>query len=233
MPDFIFAVRDPLAATLAGVDLPGLSGRSGRTPEMFTSGQVPQARLDDIVRRVLFALFDSGVFDDPAGRRRPTSRRPRTATSRRASRRTARSCSRTTAARCRWPARASARSIAVIGPSGADATFISGGSSGVAPAGAGPAEVTPLAGIRARAADAGVRVDAAQGSLGDAPLPALVPSAVLTPASGTGPGLLGEYWSNGDSDGAPVLTRVDPTVDLAGARPRASGRCGRRAGPAR
>ena len=34
---------------------------------MFTSGQVPQARLDDIVRRLLFALFDSGVFDDPVG----------------------------------------------------------------------------------------------------------------------------------------------------------------------
>jgi beta-glucosidase len=67
VPDFIFAVRYPLAATLAGVDVPGLSGPSGRTAEMFTSGQVPQARLDDIVRRLLFALFDSGVFDDPVG----------------------------------------------------------------------------------------------------------------------------------------------------------------------
>src|SRR4051794_3911084 len=67
VPDFIFAVRDPLAATLAGVDVPGLAGASGRTAEMFTSGQVPQARLDDIVRRLLFALFDSGVFDDPVG----------------------------------------------------------------------------------------------------------------------------------------------------------------------
>src|SRR3954454_11453491 len=50
VPDFIFAVRDPLGATLAGVDVPGLAGASGRTAEMFTSGQVPQARLDDIVR---------------------------------------------------------------------------------------------------------------------------------------------------------------------------------------
>jgi beta-glucosidase len=74
--------------------------------------------------------------------------------------------------------------------------------------------VTPLAGIRARAARAGVSVTAAQGSVGDAPLPVLVPSSVLSPASGTGPGLLGEYWSNGDLDGAPALTRVDPTIDL-------------------
>ena len=66
-PDFIFAVKDPLAATLAGLDVPALGGPGGRTAAMFTSGQVPPARLDDIVRRTLFAMFDSGVFDDPLG----------------------------------------------------------------------------------------------------------------------------------------------------------------------
>src|SRR3954447_2101412 len=83
---------------------------------------------------------------------------------------------------------------------------------------AGPAAVvTPLDGIRTRAARAGASVTAAQGSLGDAPLPALVPSSVLSPASGTGPGLLGEDFSNGDLARTPALTRVDPTVDLNGA----------------
>ena len=66
-PDFIFAVKDPLAATLAGLDVPALGGPGGRTAAMFTSGQVPAARLDDIVRRTLFAMFDSGAFDDPLG----------------------------------------------------------------------------------------------------------------------------------------------------------------------
>ena len=66
-PDFIFAVKDPLAATLAGLDVPALGGAGGRTADMFTSGQVPAARLDDIVRRTLFAMFDSGAFDDPLG----------------------------------------------------------------------------------------------------------------------------------------------------------------------
>ena len=66
-PDFIFAVKDPLAATLAGLDVPALGGAGGRTAAMFTSGQVPAARLDDIVRRILFAMFDSGAFDDPLG----------------------------------------------------------------------------------------------------------------------------------------------------------------------
>ena len=74
----------------------------GRTAEMFTSGQVPQARLDDIVRRMLFAMFDSGVFDDPLGRAAADvqhARAPRR--SPRACPRPGWSCSRTTAARCR------------------------------------------------------------------------------------------------------------------------------------
>ena len=41
-PDFIFAVKDPLAATLAGLDVPALGGAGGRTAAMFTSGQVPR-----------------------------------------------------------------------------------------------------------------------------------------------------------------------------------------------
>ena len=65
VPDFGLAVRDPLAATLAGVDVPALGGAGGRTAEMFTSGQVPPERLDDIVRRTLYGLIDSGAFDDP------------------------------------------------------------------------------------------------------------------------------------------------------------------------
>ena len=68
VPDFAFAVRDGLAAANAGVDFPALPGdfTGGlRTREMFTSGQIPAARLDDMVRRILFAMFDSGVYDDP------------------------------------------------------------------------------------------------------------------------------------------------------------------------
>ena len=219
VPDFIFAVRDVLGATLAGVDLPGLAGASGRTAEMFTSGQVPAARLDDIVRRILFAMFDSGAFDDPVG---PAAANVSTPEHRDLAARVSedgmvllKNDHRALPLGERPP-----HSIAVIGPSGDDAIYITGGSAGVPPA-AGTA-ITPLAGIAARAG-AGVRIDAAQGSLGDAPLPALVPGSVLTPSSGDGPGLLGTYWSNGDFEGAPALTRVDPTVDLAAAPPAVGG----------
>jgi beta-glucosidase len=98
------------------------------------------------------------------------------------------------------------RSMAVIGPAGSDAVLVSGGSSGVTPT-PGTA-VSPLAGIAARAG-AGVKLNVAQGSLGDVPLPTIV--------HGDAPGFQAAYWNNAEFDGAPALTRVDPTVDLAAA----------------
>jgi beta-glucosidase len=103
-------------------------------------------------------------------------------------------------------------SIALIGPAGDDAVFVTGGSAGI-PLAAGQA-VTPRAGITARAAADGVHVTSVQGSAGDVASPVLVPAAALTPSSGTGHGLLGTYWNNGHFSGTPVLTRVDPTVNL-------------------
>ncbi len=204
-PDFIFAVKDPLAATLAGLDLPALGGDGGRKAEMFTSGQVPPARLDDLVRRTLFAMFDSGAFDDPLG---PAA--ANVSTPEHAALATRVSTDGMVLLRNEHHAlplsERPPRSIAVIGPSGADAVYVTGGSAGVAP---DPARtVTPLAGIEARAGS-GVAVTAAQGSLGDVPLSAIV--------HGDGSGFQATYWSNGDFDGAPALTRADPTIDLTAA----------------
>ncbi len=217
VPDFLFAVRDPLAATLAGMDMPALPGFAGntRTAAMFTSGQVPPARLDDIVRRVLFALFDSGAFDNPLPS--PASN-VSTAAHQELATQVAQSgmvlLKNDDRALPLEPRRRGLRSLAVIGPSGEDAKFINGGSAAV-PFIPG-SETTPLAGITARAGSA-LQITSAQGSLGDAPLPTLVPSSVLAPSSGTGSGLSASYWSNGDFSGTPALTRVDPTVDLSGA----------------
>ena len=214
VPDFGFAVRDPLAAALAGVDLAALPGApSGLTAAMFTSGQIPASRLDDMDRRILFAIFDSGVFDNPL----PT---PSTEVSTPAHQQVATQVAEAGTVLLKNDDRALPlchrdRSIALIGPTGDDAVFVTGGSAGV-PLAPGQA-ITPLAGITARAASAGVNVTAVQGSAGDVASPTLVPGSVLTPSSGTGPGLLGTYWSNGDFSGAPVLTRVDPTVDLSAA----------------
>src|SRR5215469_7167978 len=215
VPDFGFAVRDPVAAALAGVDLPALPGNApGLTAADFTSGKIPAARLDDIDRRILYAIFASGVFDHPL------PAKPATEVSTPQHRQVAARVAEAGTVLLKndhqvLPLSNSVRSVAVIGPSGDDAVFVTGGSAGV-PLAAGQA-VTPLAGITARAAAAGVQVTSAQGSAGDVAAPALVPSSALTPSSGAGPGLLGTYWSNGDFSGTPVLTRVDPTVDLSGA----------------
>ena len=64
-PDFKHAVRDPVAAANAGLDLPGLGVTEGRTAEDFTSGRIPAERLDEIVRRTLFAIFDAGLDEHP------------------------------------------------------------------------------------------------------------------------------------------------------------------------
>jgi beta-glucosidase len=205
-PDFLFAVKDPLRATLAGLDVPALGGPGGRTAAMFTSGQVPAARLDDIVRRTLFAMFDSGAFDHPLGPARDDVSTP-------AHRDVATRVSTSGMVLLKNDRHAlplsdrAPRSLAVIGPSGTDAIYTTGGSAGVP---VDPARaVTPLAGIAARAG--GMAVTASQGSLGDVPLPDSVPSSAL------GGGLRATYWNNGDFQGAPALTRTEPTLDLSAA----------------
>jgi beta-glucosidase len=211
VPDFGFAVRDPVAAALAGVDLPTLPGNApGLTAADFTSGKIPAARLDDIDRRILYAIFASGVFDHPL------PARPATEVSTPQHRRVAADVAEAGTVLLKndhvLPLAKSVRSVAVIGPSGDDAVFVTGGSAGV-PLAAGQA-VTPLAGITARAASAGVKVTSAQGSAGDVASPTLVPSSALAPGTGSGSGLTGTYWNNGDFSGSPVLIRVDPGVDL-------------------
>jgi beta-glucosidase len=203
VPDFGFAVRDPLDATLAGVDLPALGGSGGRTADMFTSGQVPAPRLDDIVRRTLYAMFDSGVFDDPVGPAADNVSTPEhTALATRVST-DGMVLLKNDHGALPLGAGRELRSIAVIGPSGADATYVTGGSAGVP---TDPARtVTPLAGITARAGSA-IDVTSAQGSLGDVPLPTIAP--------GDAPGFQATYWNNGDRDGAPALTRTEPAIDL-------------------
>ncbi len=218
VPDFAFAVRDGLAAANAGVDFPALPGdfTGGlRTRDMFTSGQISAARLDDMVRRILFAMFDSGVFDDPL------TGPPADVVSTPEHKALATKISEAGMVLLKNDDHAlplstrHLRSLAVIGPSGDDAIYITGGSAAV-PITAGPA-ITPLAGITARAT--GVKINAAQGSVGDMPLPTTVPTDVLAPPSGGGHGLSASYWSNGDRQGAPTRTQVDPTVDVGASPP--------------
>ncbi len=57
-PDFKFAVRDPGAALVAGMDIPGLDGAAGRTAEQLLAD--PE-RLDDVVLHILAAAEFVGL----------------------------------------------------------------------------------------------------------------------------------------------------------------------------
>ncbi|HEV3389179.1 MAG TPA: glycoside hydrolase family 3 C-terminal domain-containing protein [Solirubrobacteraceae bacterium] len=220
VPDFGFAVRDPLAAANAGVDLPALPTNgmtsSGLTAADFTSGQISAARLADMDRRILFAIFDSGLFDNPL----PAT--PSTEVSTPHHQQVATQVAEAGTVLLKnddsvLPLTNRDRRIALIGPTGNDAVFVTGGSASV-PIAPGEA-ITPLAGITSRAAQTGASVNAVQGSAGDAASTELVPSSVLTPSGGTGPGLLGQYWNNGTFTGAPAVTQVDPAVNVGGSAP--------------
>ncbi|HET6871248.1 MAG TPA: glycoside hydrolase family 3 C-terminal domain-containing protein [Solirubrobacteraceae bacterium] len=207
VPDFGFAVRNPTAAAQAGVDLGQLAGAPPQTPD-FT--QITPTRLDDMARRILYAMFDSGVFDNPL----PTT--PATEVSTPQHQQVATQVAEAGTVLLKndhdaLPISRHTHSIALIGPTGNDAVFVTGGSAGV-PLAPGQA-ITPAAGITSRAAQAGIQVTTVQGSNGDLASPNLVDASALTPSSGTGPGLLGQYWTNGTFSGTPAVTEVDPQVN--------------------
>ena len=70
-PDFMFAVRDDLAAANAGLDVAALDGPGNRTADDFASGRIPQDRLDDMVRRILYGMVAGGLVDEPLAERPP------------------------------------------------------------------------------------------------------------------------------------------------------------------
>ncbi len=204
-PDALVAVRDTRAAIDAGTDNFQLGG-AGLPPEQVLA-QVPDDRLDDMVRRILTAMFSVGLFDHPnTGDRGAVVSTP------------AHQMLATEVAEAgtvllkndaaALPIGADVRSIAVIGyDAGPGTQTIEGGSAAVV---GGPV-VTPLTAITARAGQA-VTVTHADGTRGVVPLP-IVPAEVLTPTSGPGNGLLGTYYATMDLSGSPVGSFVSSTID--------------------
>ena len=194
-PDFKHAVRDPVAAARAGLDIPGLEGAAGRTAEDFRSGRIPPERLDDIAGRILFAMFDAGLAEHPL----PEDTAAPVATPEHAELATRVAVAGTVVLRNDGALPLDGvRSLAVIGPAGLDAAYVIGGSAGVR---LEPERVvTPLAGIVARAGDA-VRVEHAQGSAGDVPLPPAPLADVRA-----------EFWHGPEPAGPPARTEAAETV---------------------
>jgi beta-glucosidase len=204
-PDFIFAVRDPEAALRAGLDVPGLDGSAGRTADMVRAAGVDLR--DVIVRRVVRALVGVGLVDHPLPTQpvppREVSDRDHVALARRAA------VASTVLLRNEGgvlPLSHEVGSLAVIGPAGDDVFHTSGGSSAVTLT---TERVVSLLDAVRRRAGTSVRVEHAQGSWGDVPLPS-VAGEVLSVPDGSG---LGVLQIRRPADGA-TRHEVRPDVDM-------------------
>jgi beta-glucosidase len=217
-----FANHSTVQSANAGLDLemPGgntIFGQPAPVPESFGAAlkaavqnrQVPESRLNDMVRRILTARIAEGQLD-----RTTTGSHDAVVTSEE-HQDFAEQLSEQGTVLLKNAGGAlpiddrEDGSVAVIGAAAQAAPiYTGGGSATVVPSGT----VTPLEGIRARAGD-DVDVTYAQGTAGAAE-PPVIDTATLTPASGSGHGLSAEYFASPDFSGAPVITRVDPTVNV-------------------
>ncbi|MFE3518228.1 glycoside hydrolase family 3 C-terminal domain-containing protein [Streptomyces sp. NPDC059166] len=208
VPDF-WAGDDQVAAAKAGMDLAGLGPGGVQIPAgSLTGGAIPAARLDDAARRILVTMFANGLFDHPvpAPAADVSTQAHKDLAHEAAVASTVLLANRASA----LPLTGSVKSLAVIGPAGADTFTGVSGSTYVDPG----TWTTPLEAIRSRAGSS-VKVTHAQGTRGDLPL-ATVPGAVLrTPAGAAG--LTGTYYAGSGGAGTPVATRTDATVDFTAA----------------
>jgi beta-glucosidase len=217
-----FANHSAVQSANAGLDLemPGgntIFGQPAPVPESFGAAlkaavqarQVPEARLNDMVRRILTARIAEGQLD-----RTSTGAHDAVVTNDE-HQDFAEQLSEQGTVLLKNAGGAlpiddrDVGSVAVIGAAAqTQAIYTGGGSATVRPSGT----VTPLEGIQARAGE-DVDVTYTAGTAG-AVEPPVLDTATLTPASGSGNGLSAEYFASPDLSGTPAITRVDPTVNV-------------------
>lgn len=209
-PDFPSAQRSITRAFLAGLDSgsfrasPFNAGVADEKPLRlaFDDGDVPEARIDDMILRRLIPAFRVGLIDNPPSKNGDDV-----------------STAETRAAAAELLAQGSVllkndkgilpfgrnvRSVAVIGVQATDrAVVVEQGSPHVTPAHL----VAPLDAIRRRGG-AAMRVDFAPGTTGLSPLPPPSPSLFRT--AGGQPGFTADYFGNPNRDfaGTPLASRT-------------------------
>jgi beta-glucosidase len=212
MSDF-GALHDTLKGLAAGDDMETgtVTVYDGALLAAVQSGQASLALVDDAVLRILTTMFRLGVFDtDYTPTAIPVAEHDAVARAVEAKAITLLKNSGNV-----LPLKGRARkSIAVIG---ADANILAAESGS---AYVDPTTSTPtLQGITARAgADASVTYAPGNDPVNAASMietadMTTVPSSVLSPATGTGPGLTAQYWHSPSFTGPPAATRVERQVN--------------------
>jgi beta-glucosidase len=200
------AAEASAVAVKAGTDL--TCGNEYRAlVEAVTTGQITEAEINRSLERLFVARFKLGMFDPPE--RVPFSKIPYSETDSAEHRKLALEAARKSIVLLKnenqtLPLKASVRKITVIGPSADDPEALLGNYNGFS-----SKQVSPLEGIQ-RQFSGHAEVRFALGNTYTAISPAPIASDVLTPATGTGHGLLAEYFAGPDLQGEPRLKRVEP-----------------------
>lgn len=199
-----------VAAANGGLDMemPGDEYFGQALAAAIGTGKLPRARLDTMVRRILTQEFRFGLFDHPAqGDADAGASTP-------AHIAVALDAAEAGAVLLKnaqgvLPLDAKDHTVAVIGAgAGFDALTHGGGSAAVP----GTGVVTPLAGIRERAARAGVKVVYAPGAIPEGGAYPPIAPEYFTLADSLGHGLQAEYFAHAGLAGKPVATVTVPDV---------------------
>jgi beta-glucosidase len=201
------------AAVKAGTDLECGYKAGQAFPSLIDAvhqGLIKEADLDNAVRRLFRARFKLGMFDPPSSF--PYGQIPVSQVNSPEHRRLSLRAARESIVLLKnqghtLPLEASLARIAVIGPTAELVQSLQGNYNGPP-----PSPVSPLEGIEKRFSSA--RVAYAQGSTLVEGFAMPIEHTALHPASGSGNGLTGEYFSSPDLSGTPALTRTDLNVNF-------------------
>jgi beta-glucosidase len=203
------AAEASATAVKAGTHLTCGSEYGRGLPDAVKNGLIKESEVDAALVRLFTARFKLGLCDPPE--RVPFSKLTLADNATAEHRKVALEAARKSIVLLKndnrtLPLKASVKKIAVIGPSADDPVALLGNYNGFS-----QKQVAPLEGMEHQfAGKAEIRY-----SLGSPYVPgslALVPTADLTPPSGSGHGVLAEYFDNPDFSGQPKLSRVEPRI---------------------
>jgi beta-glucosidase len=209
-PDFAHAAA---AAVKAGTDLECGYGEGKAFPALTQAVQqhlITEADLDVALTRLFRARFKLGMFDPSSSY--AYGRIPFTEVNSPEHRQLSLKAARESMVLLKnadntLPLKSRLATIAVVGPTAELVQSLQGNYNGPP-----PSPVYPLDGIEKRFSSA--RINYAQGSTLVEGLAMPIEHTALHPASGSGYGLTGEYFSSKDLSGAPVLARTDRNVNF-------------------
>ena len=208
---YVANVQEAIAAALnAGMDIECGDCFRDHLAEVVKMGLVSQTTIDTAVSRILLPRFKLGLYDPPE--MVPYTKIPHSVVDSPENRAVAREAARKTIVMLKNEShllpldKNKIRSVAVIGPVAAIAE-LGGYTGGYSKA------ISPLDGIINKLDS--TKVHYVKGTDVKITLP-VIPTEYLSPA-GAKPGehgLKGEYFSNTDCSGEPVLTRIDPVINF-------------------